>query len=518
MVIKHDWTTVAFRLSRPTCTGQCDPSLWLWCIRCCCCCASASSASFSGHLPWSLEIHFANFELHWSNRKLIKPLVTHMRSNSILWVSLEPDGAWLMQRSGHCSSLWRLVERGNTFYMANITWGGSGLAFSPAPAAPELTLCVANCSFCCCSSKSSQLWEHPAAFIKYLFLVISEDTGMKLSILGFIFGSVDLKSQSQSPGAWQMVAGVDVSCNSTENRCVQGNCRGVVARKSRNGTLRPYAGVFIVKSASCFRHHYMGHWPWPVAARCALRADGAGRAGLCPDPEQGRRRRCWSRVTRELRHRSPGTAWGWEGPVPPCCDCLWLILRLERELAVKGCVPFAARLNSSAEPRWRRASATRGAPEREPRPGQAGLLRHGRCWQLPVGCSPTSLEGIPACSLLPRHPWAGQRLDAFAARPRRWGRPWWDPWGGTGSTKAGPSSAASSAADHWRCQLCWLFISLYISLSPLAFPPVPLSCRMVSVLLGGVAAAPQPPQQSSPLSQTQLCRQEPGAGHGAGKK
>lgn len=158
-----------------------------------------------------------------------------------------------MQRSGHCSSLWRLVERGNTFYMANITWGGSGLAFNPPPAAPELTLCMANCSFCCCSSKSSQLWEHSAAFIKYLFLVISEGTGMKLSFLGFSFGSVDLKSKSQSPRTWQMVAGVDVSCNSTENRCVQGNCRGVVARKSRNGTLRPYAGVFIVKSASCFR-------------------------------------------------------------------------------------------------------------------------------------------------------------------------------------------------------------------------------------------------------------------------
>lgn len=77
---------------------------------------------------------------------------------------------------------------------------------------------------------------------------------MKLSFLGLSLSSVELKSKLQSPGAWQMVVGVDVSRNSTENRCFQGSCRGVVARKSRTEAHRPYADVFIVKSGRCFWH------------------------------------------------------------------------------------------------------------------------------------------------------------------------------------------------------------------------------------------------------------------------
>lgn len=56
-----------------------------------------------------------------------------------------------------------------------------------------------------------------AAFKKYLFIVISEDTGMKSSLLGLSLSSVDLKSKSrQSSAAWQMMVGADVSPQKTD--------------------------------------------------------------------------------------------------------------------------------------------------------------------------------------------------------------------------------------------------------------------------------------------------------------
>lgn len=87
-----------------------------------------------------------------------------------------------------------------------------------------------------------------------------------------------------------------------------------------------------------------------------------------------------------------------------------------------------------------------------------------------------------------------------------------DPWGGT---KARPRPPQRCWALTLPASACYLFLPL--SLSPLAFSPLPLSCRMVSVLLGWVAAVSQPPQQSLPLSQAQLCRQQPVPGHGKGK-
>lgn len=70
---------------------------------------------------WSLEIHFSDFELFWSNRKLIKPLLVHMQFNSIFWVLPKP-----MQKSCCRSSLWRHAERGNIFlYVGDIAAGAA---------------------------------------------------------------------------------------------------------------------------------------------------------------------------------------------------------------------------------------------------------------------------------------------------------------------------------------------------------------------------------------------------------
>lgn len=69
-------------------------------------------------------------------------------------------------------------------------------------------------------------------FCSFLTAFIVTSDGAKRTFLSLSLGSVDLKSKCQSPGAWWVMTGVEVSCCSIENRCVQGNCRDVKARTS----------------------------------------------------------------------------------------------------------------------------------------------------------------------------------------------------------------------------------------------------------------------------------------------
>lgn len=320
--------------------------------------------------------------------------------------------------------------------------------------------------------------------------MISEDTGMRLSFLGLSLSSVDVKSKLQSPGAWQMVVGVAVSCNSTENRCFQGNCRGVVARKSRSDspTLRC---VFIEKSARCFRRRST----WSLhGLSLSPRRHGAGRARCAGD--------VWP----------CHTAWGWAGASPSRWDWLWLSPHLKRELVVTL---------SPLQPRKQvcRGEVLQGlgAPDREPRPGQPGCSGTEGLAQeeleAPGGMQPHVAGGDPNL-LAPAQPSSstGLRLAAFSALTSLLGQPWGHPWGGT---KAGPPQ---------RCGLgCWALTlpapacSLFLSVS--LFPPL-LSLAFLqngfsASRLGGSAITA--PEQSLPLSQAQLCRQQPVPGHGTGK-
>lgn len=107
-----------------------------------------------------------------------------------------------------------------------------------------------------------------------------------------------------------MVVGVDVSRNSTENRCFQGNCRGVVARKSRTETHRSYPGVFIVESARCFHRCFTGHSPCGLWHRAvSSRHDGAVQAG--PGPRAGEEAAVLELCDPVSRGTAlPVTAWG----------------------------------------------------------------------------------------------------------------------------------------------------------------------------------------------------------------